>query len=209
MHKQRPLLPLYETSEEYLDEVPELEISSSSPPDSISSLSSVVITQGHNSCPGATRSTAPLEKKHVKFAEIDVENIHIYQPTDWGGDVNCHHHYPGNFPHRATYGAINPPSILREPTSTFPVKISMGESLYDYVHHVTPMESRKPRTRIPLRAGFTPTEIAERQKISPVVCLSASSLTMFVIFLWFLSGGDFSEHKHPDLDLGEEITTSK
>lgn len=167
-----------------------------------------MITQGHNSCP-ATRSTAPLEKKHVKFAEIDVENIHIYQPTDWGGELDCHHHYPGNFPHRATYGTINPPSILREPTPTFPVKMSTEESLYDYVNHVTPLESRKPRTRMPLRTEFTPTEIAERQKISPLVCLSASSLTMFVLFLWFLSGGDFSEHNHKDFELGEEITANK
>ncbi|KAF8419864.1 hypothetical protein EV426DRAFT_262092 [Tirmania nivea] len=209
MHNQRPLLPLYETSEEYLDEVPELEISSSSPPDSISSLSSVVITQNDNSCPGAPRSTAPLEKKHVKFAEIDVENIHIYQPTDWGGEINCHHHYSGSFPHRATYGTINPPSILREPTHSFPVKINTMESLYDYINHDTPTESRKSRTRIPLRAGFNPTEIAEPRKINPLVCLSASTLVMFVLFLWFLSGGDFSEHKHKDFEFGEEITASK
>ncbi|KAF8451653.1 hypothetical protein BGX38DRAFT_1141986 [Terfezia claveryi] len=208
MHNQRPLLPLYETSEEFLDEVPELEITSSSPPDSISSLSSVVIDQNHNSCPRATQPTAPLEKKHVKFAEIDVENIHIYQPSDWGGEIDSHHHYPENFPHRATYGTINPPSILREPTSAFPVKMSTEESLYDHANHVTPMESRKPRARIPLRTGFTPMETTGRQKISPGVCLSASSLTMFVLFLWFLSGGDFSEHKHKDFEFGEDINTN-
>jgi len=161
----------------------------------------------HNSCPRATRSAVPLEKKHVKFAEIDVENIHIYQPTDWNGEINCHHHYPGNFPHRATYGAINPPSILREPTPTFPVKMSTAESLYDYINHTTQIESRKSRIRIPLRAGLTPAEVTERQKISPLVCLSASSLAMFVLFLWFLSGGDFHEHKHGDFEFGEEINT--
>lgn len=189
MNSKTPLLPLYETSEAPLQESQ----TSCSPPDSLcsslSSLSSVAVDL-KGDCPPSQLigSTAPPDKKHVKFVD-DLGGI--CRPEPWSGEINCDERSPANHPYRASYGSINHHSILKEPSPCWSNKVGKEKSLHGYTNGPR-------RIRIRLRRGFSSADISERQKLSPLVCLLGSFAVMVIVFLWFLNGGDSHLHKHKE-----------
>jgi len=181
MPAKSPLLPLYETPEEHLDEA---ELNSITLPIPYSPALATVIIDKLDSPPPHYNS------------------LHYYSPLlstgphDWTRDLYCKH-VRGNLPNRTAYGAVNSPSPLRPPPRCFSYKLEKQEIICSpwYTSHP---EARKQRTRKQLRKDFTDSEFSESQKLSPLLCLLGSLTVMLLLFLWFLSGGDVHQHHHKE-----------
>jgi len=196
MPTQTLLLPLYETLEEYVDE-DEDDSSTHSSEDS-SSLTSVIIETKEDLPPQSTQPIPPpSDKKHVKFVEVitgDFNKLSAWRPG----------HYPGRFPHRTPYGAINLPSAFRCPSKAASYKMGKGDHMYNFSYgtHSAHTNTRKLRKRIRLKGGYTCGR-SKRLQLSPIAWLFASIVALLLLFLWFLSGGDCHRHNHKAYDLGE------